>query len=148
MSPRGCRVVTERPLAVGALVRLTLSAERLAEPLVLAGQVVWAEPGRPARAGISFAGTGTMRPTPEEWVRSLESVERPLLEILVAPPEPHDADPAALSRRLGDRAEELLGAGQPRFAALLARRALALAPGDARLEALLARAGAPEGEER
>ncbi len=156
VSSRGCRIVTPRPQTVGTLVRLTLSSDRLGEPLIVTGQVVWIARGKPARAGISFTGSPTDAPGPGPWVRSLAAAElgraadaapgvtvvlppAPELDIVVAPPEPHDATPEALAARLADRAEELLDAGHPEQASMILRRALAFAPADARIAALLAR---------
>lgn len=157
ISTRGCRIVSPRPQKVGTLVALTFSSDRLGEELVLAGQVVWSDPGPPARMGIAFTGGGAQAPGPGAWVSTLEAVQLgldtaapgvtvvptpavPELDVLVAPPEPEDASPAVLARRLGDRAEQLLDGAQPRAAELLLRRALVFAPGDPQLEALLARA--------
>jgi hypothetical protein len=159
ISRGGCLIVTPRPLAVGTLVRLTLSAERIGEPLVVTGQVAWVENGRPARAGIAFAGSSTDAPGPAAWVQSLAAAEvgrvhdaapgvsvalpsAPELDMVVAPPEPEDASPTALASRLAGRAEELLRSGHARPAEVLLRRALAIAPGDPRLELLLADAAA------
>jgi hypothetical protein len=174
MSSRGCRIVSQRAQKVGALVMLTFTSDRLGEPLVLAGQVVWVQQGPPARAGVAFTGTGPDEPGPRAWVSTLEAVQLgldsaapgvtllperapdlgpadaqpvPDLEVLVAPPEPEDASPEVLAQRLGDRAEQLMAEGQPRAAELLLRRALVFAPGDARLEGLLGRAGGADGEE-
>lgn len=159
VSQRGCRIVTPRPQTVGRLVRLTLSSDRLGEPLVVTGQVVWVSPGRPARAGISFTGSPTDAPGPGPWMKSLAAAElgraqdaapgvtvvlpaAAELDVLIAPPEPEDAAPEALAARLADRAEELLDADRPGEAAMILRRALAFAPGDARIASLLARAAA------
>jgi hypothetical protein len=175
LSTRGCRIVSQRAQKVGALVMLTFTSDRLGEPLVLAGQVVWVQPGPPARAGIAFTGTGPDEPGPRAWVSTLEAVQLgldsaapgvtllpqpsphpetsgaphvPDLEVLVAPPEPEDASPEVLAQRLGDRAEQLVAEGQSRAAEILLRRALVFAPGDGRLEALLARCGGtPEAKE-
>lgn len=151
VSPRGCRIVTPRRQTVGALVRLTVVAERLVEPLLVSGQVVWVTAGPPARAGISFTGSPSDAPGAGAWVRSLEAarggrdadeapgvhVIRDALDIVVAPPEPHDASPDALARRLAERGEELVRGGQRAAGEVLLRRALAFAPGDARILALL-----------
>jgi hypothetical protein len=152
ISARGCRIVTPRPLAVGTLVRLTLTDDRLEAPLIVAGQVVWSEGDRPVRAGISFTGSPQGVPGPTPWVQSLEAAETgrtraapdvplaagPVLDVVIAPPEPVDASPAVLARRLSERAQALLEAGQPGPAEVLLRRALAHAPDDARIRALLA----------
>lgn len=163
LSPRGCRIVTPRRQTVGTLVRLTVLADRLVEPLLVSGQVVWVEPGPPARAGISFTGSPADAPGAGAWVRSLEAAaagrpadaspsvhllpEAAALEIVVAPPEPEDASPDALARRLADRGEELVRAGQRAAGEVLLRRALAFAPDDARVLALLAGEGPPPARE-
>jgi hypothetical protein len=154
VSPRGCRIATQRRHSVGTLVRLTLVAEQLGEPLIVSGQIVWVAEGAPARAGVTFTGSPSGVPGAGAWVRSLEAaaagragdaapgvtvLSRPpqRLDVVVAPPEPHDASPAALARRLAERGEELLRAGQRGAAEVLLRRALALAPDDARVLDLL-----------
>jgi len=151
ISPRGCRIVTPRPLAVGTLVRLTLTDDRLEPPLIVTGQVVWSEGDRPERAGISFTGSPQGVPGAGPWVQSLESAETgrrtpapdvplsraPPLDVVIAPPEPEDANPAVLAQRLAERAKALLAAGEAGPAEVLLRRALAHAPDDARIRALL-----------
>lgn len=154
VSPRGCRIVTPRRQSVGTLVRLTVIADRLVEPLLVSGQIVWVEDGPPARAGISFTGSPSDAPGAGAWVRSLEAAssgrdadaspsvhllrdEEATLEIVVAPPEPHDASPDQLARRLAERGEELLRLGQRAAGEVLLRRALAFAPHDVRIHALL-----------
>ena len=59
------------------------------------------------------------------------------LDIVVGPPEPHDDSPANLAQRLADRGEELVRGGQRAAGEVLLRRALALAPDDARILGLL-----------
>jgi hypothetical protein len=153
VSPRGCRIVAPRRQTIGTLVRLTLVADRLLEPLLVSGQVVWVKDGPPPQAGISFMGSPSDGPGAGAWVRTLEasatgreSDAAPSvhlvpydagLEIVVAPPEPHDASPDALARRLADRGEELIRSGQRAAGEVLLRRALAFAPDDARILALL-----------
>jgi hypothetical protein len=154
VSPRGCRIVTTRRHSVGTLVRLTLVADQLGEPLIVSGQIVWVQDGPPPRAGISFTGSPSDVPGAGPWVRSLEAAaagrsgdaapgitllpgsEAPL-DIVIAPPEPHDASPAALAQRMADRGEELVRSGQRAAGEVLLRRALAFAPDDARILALL-----------
>ena len=151
ISARGCRIVTPRPLAVGTLVRLTILDERLEAPLIVTGQVVWAAGERPERAGILFAGSPLGGPGAGPWVQSLEAAKTgltaaspdvpvaagPPLDVVVDPPEPEDTSPAALAQRLADRAQALADAGQAGAAEALLRRALALAPEDGRIRALL-----------
>jgi hypothetical protein len=153
VSPRGCRIVMPRRQTVGTLVRLTVVADRLVEPLLVSGQIVWVQDGAPARAGISFTGSPSDAPGAGAWVRSLEAAaagrdgeaspavhlvrDDLALDIVVAPPEPQDASPDALARRLADRGEELVRSGQRAAGEVLLRRALAFAPDDARILALL-----------
>jgi hypothetical protein len=151
VSPRGCRIVAPRRQTIGTLVRLTVTTDELVEPLLVSGQIVWVEEGPPARAGISFTGSPSDAPGAGAWVRSLEAAAtgrdgdasptvhlvREQLDILVAPPEPQDASPDALAQRLADRGEELVRAGQRAAGEMLLRRALAFAPDDARIHALL-----------
>lgn len=141
MGPRGCRIVTARPLTVGALVALTLESERVPEPLEVAGQIVWARAERPARAGVSFAGRpGALAPS--DWfdaVVAAQAAPRPPVivpDIVIVVEAPVKA-PAPLVDRLRLRAEELLGGGERAAAEVLLRRILALAPGDAAVEAAL-----------
>jgi hypothetical protein len=161
VSPRGCRIVTPRRQTVGTLVRLTVVADALVEPLLVSGQVVWVQDGPPARAGISFTGSPSDAPGAGAWVRSLEAVaagrdgdaapgvhvlrEPFTLDIVVAPPEPQDASPDSLARRLADRGEELVRAGQRAAGEVLLRRALAFAPADAHILALLGEDAPPPG---
>lgn len=158
VGPRGCRIVTRRPQTVGALVGLTVESDSLREKLEVTGQVVWAVRDRTSRAGISFAGSAS-RPGatgPGAWFAALalaagavEAVGGP--EALVPSPdgfdvpsdeEPPPGPPSELARRLADRAGELLDAGAGGAATVILRRAAALAPGDAAVAAMLARATA------
>lgn len=155
VSSRGCRIVTPRRQKVGTLVRLTLVADQLDEPLIVSGQIVWVDAGSPPRAGISFTGSPTGVPGAAPWVRSLEAAEAgrahdaapgvtvlltplPGLDLVVAPPEPADATPAAVARRLAARGEQLVRGGERAAGEVLIRRALAFAPDDPEIRALLA----------
>ncbi len=152
LGPRGCRIVTPRPQTVGALVGLTLASERVAEVLEVTGQIVWTRLERPPRAGVSFAG-GTSTPgavAPAAWFEALAAAEREARsealfgkapEIVVEIEEPAAAPPS-LVERLSRRAKELFVAGERAAAEVILRRALALAPGDAVLEAALRDLGA------
>lgn len=144
VGPRGCRIVTARPQTVGALVSLTLESERVPEALEVAGQVVWARPERPSRAGISFTGSASAPASvaPSLWFEVMAAAERdartepagPEIVIVVEGPVPA---PDPLVDRLRRRAQELLGRGERAAAAVIYRRVLALAPGDAAVEAAL-----------
>jgi hypothetical protein len=144
VGPRGCRIVTSRPQTVGALVSLTLECEHVPEVLEVAGQVVWTRAQRPARAGISFAGSASAPAAlaPSAWFEIVAAAERqaqggppgPEIVIVVEGPVPA---PDPLVDRLRRRAQELLGGGRRDAAAVIFRRVLALAPGDASVEAAL-----------
>ncbi len=138
VGPRGCRIVAARAQTVGTLLRLTLSSELVPAPLEVAGQVVWACRNGTARAGISFAGAaGSPGATgPSAWFESLlaaEDLRCGGIVIAVGAPEP--AEP--LPPRLFARARELLVAGQGAAAAVIAHRALELAPDDPLIDALV-----------
>jgi PilZ domain len=144
VGPRGCRIVTSRPQTVGTLVSLTLESDRVPEALEVAGQIVWARVERPARAGISFAGSASAPAAvaPSAWYELIAAAEReaagdapgPEIVIIVEGPVPA---PDSLVDRMRRRAEELLGGGKRDAAAVIFRRALALAPGDPAVEAAL-----------
>ncbi len=158
VGPRGCRIVTERPQTVGALVELTVESDSVREKLEVTGQVVWATRDGPSLAGIRFAGSASRpgAPGPGAWFAALaaaagavEAVGGP--DALVPSPdgfdvpsdeEPPTGPPAELARRLADRAGELLDAGAGGPAAVILRRAAALAPDDAAVAAMLERATA------
>lgn len=76
VGPRGCLVLTPRGLTVGALLKLSISSERVEGPLDVAGQVVWTEKRPPFRAGVSFTGTGaTSGASPARWFEALVAAE-------------------------------------------------------------------------
>jgi PilZ domain len=143
IGPRGCRMVTSRPLAVGTLVSLTLRSPLLDEPLEVTGQVVWARIDRAAVAGISFAGGASLpgAVAPSAWFDAVVAAEGRArseaagLEIVIEIARPEALDP--LVDRLCRRARELLGGGDCAAAELIFRRALVLSPGDAAVEAAL-----------
>lgn len=74
VGPRGCLLVTRRPLTVGALLKLSIASARLESSLDVAGQVVWTDKGLPSRAGISFTG-GTAGASPTRWFDRLVLAE-------------------------------------------------------------------------
>ena len=147
LGPRGCRIVSGRPQTVGTLVGLTLASERMPEVLEVIGQIVWTRLERPARAGVSFAGSASAlgAPAPAAWFEALAAAEREARSEAIAgqPPEIEieiDEPVAALpelSDRLARRARELLLGGERAAAEVIVRRALALSPGDVALEAVL-----------
>ena len=74
IGPRGCHVVTPRSLTVGALLKLSVTSERLKTQLDVAGQVVWTAKRLPFRAGISFTGA-TSATNPAKWFEALVAAE-------------------------------------------------------------------------
>lgn len=147
LGPRGCRIVTPRPQAEGALVGLALASERVAEVLEVTGQIVWTRLERKPRAGISFVGAASRpgAPGPSAWFEAIAAVEREACSEALAGPPPEiaveigepAAAPASLVERLSRRARELHVSGERAAAEVIIRRALALAPGDASIEAAL-----------
>jgi hypothetical protein len=153
LGPRGCRIVAPRAQTVGTVVGLTIASELLTEKLEVTGQVVWSVWSRPARAGISFAGSastpGASAPSP--WFAALAAADPAAViggtgPIVLPVPEwlevriddgPGELEGPELARRLADRARELLAAGLAPRAVVLLRRAVALAPADVALAALL-----------
>lgn len=55
VGPKGCLVVSPRPLDPGAWVRLMLEADPLPEKLRVTGRVAWAVQPARVRAGVAFA---------------------------------------------------------------------------------------------
>lgn len=147
LGPRGCRIVSGRPQTVGALVGLTLASEHMPAVLEVTGQIVWTRLERPARAGISFAGGASSpgAPAPATWFEALAAAEREARSALIAGSAPEIEieieDPVAaapeLVDRIAQRARELVLDGDRAAAEVIVRRALALAPGDVALEAVL-----------
>lgn len=142
VGPRGCRLVTARPQSVGALVSLSVQAEGVSRALEVAGQIVWAQAERPARAGVSFAGGPSLPDaiSPGVWFESVRAVQQALEEAaaeIVIEVEGPIPEPATLVDRLTRRALQLLGNGDRTAAELFYRRALSLAPDDAGLVAAL-----------
>jgi hypothetical protein len=73
---RGCRIRLSRPLAPGALVRLTIERDGDAPPLDVLGQVAWARRTPPLSAGITFV-TAPRDPSgasAENWIDTLVAV--------------------------------------------------------------------------
>lgn len=50
----GCQVVSPHPVQKGEGVRLTVTNEKIAEPLEVTGRVAWVSPQAPWRVGIAF----------------------------------------------------------------------------------------------
>lgn len=74
IGPRGCHVITPRSLTVGALLKLSVTSERLKTQLDVAGQVVWTAKRLPFRAGISFTGATSVT-NPAKWFDALVAAE-------------------------------------------------------------------------
>jgi hypothetical protein len=73
---RGCRIRLSRPLAPGALVRLTIERDGEAPPLDALGQVAWARKSPPLSAGVTFV-TAPRDPSgasAENWIDTLVAV--------------------------------------------------------------------------
>ena len=157
VGPRGCQLVSPRPLEVGGAARLIIESDRVPAPLSVLGRVAWSTGLGRQRAGVAFvdrqAGVD-----PAAWLRKL-AVAQPALEaasrrvperlpvdtrLFLRPPPQHifdfSADEVALIRQLGDgvSVRELVRdgpLGEARSAravfALLERRVLTLALGEA-----------------
>lgn len=157
LSARGCQIVTPRPMQLGEVVRLSIEAPGVPEPLLVFGRVAWvADKGR-IRAGISFAerqpdgdpaawfarllaaqpgGEGTMRRLPDRLPVDTKLFLRPPPQFIFD----FGPEEAAVLREIGDGTtiQALLGtvklpAGQVTrlVFALLEQRVLTLALGEA-----------------
>lgn len=148
VGPRGCRIVGDRPHALGVLVRLTVESDDVAAPLDVAGQIVWTRAEGPARAGIWFADAASTHGAapPAAWFAALAAAQRAAdrRAARLAPAPAHAVEPPdggagrdPLAQRLLDRARELIGEGRGAPAGVILSRAAALAPGDEEIEDLL-----------
>ncbi len=100
ISRGGTFIRTERPLEVGTVVRFTIRAPRLTEPIELRGVVRWvvhaneAERGRPAGMGIAFIyrSAGEKEAVQRRLDRlMIESLGRAAFEKLMGRPAPEEA---------------------------------------------------------
>jgi hypothetical protein len=157
VGPRGCQIVSPRPLEVGGAARLIIESDRVVAPLTVTGRVAWSTGIGRQRAGVAFAERpGGVDPT--VWFKKL-LVSQPALEaglrrvpdrlpaetrLFLRPPPQHifdfSPDETALIRMLGDglTVRDVVHAGplgEARAAraifALLERRILTLSLGEA-----------------
>jgi hypothetical protein len=70
LGPRGCLIVTPRPLIAGGSVRLVIESNQIKERLDVQGRVVWATGSEPLRAGVAFSEEGQSA-DPEAWFQQL-----------------------------------------------------------------------------
>lgn len=77
VGPKGCMVLTPDPPSVGALVRLSLTSERLGAPLEAIGEIVWRSDGPTRAAGLSFIGPTprVVTASPNAWFERLLAAE-------------------------------------------------------------------------
>ncbi|HEU4386090.1 MAG TPA: PilZ domain-containing protein [Anaeromyxobacteraceae bacterium] len=175
VGPGGCLLVSPLPLEVGAWLRLAIDGGRLREKLLVAGRVAWASRVEPYRAGVAFVPMQEQGgQDPAAWFQRLVqatpgmhlllrhvpdrlSLDTPLF--LLPPPRfivDFTSEELAVVGRVhnGMTVEELLARieGEKKYEgrmifALLARRALTLAPQEAGDPAdwrpLLEQAGVP-----
>lgn len=157
VGPRGCQIVSPRPLEVGAAARLVIESGRVPGPLTVLGRVAWGVGDGRCRAGVAFSDrVGNVDPA--TWFKRLCGLHPELdaalrrvpdrlpLEtaLYLRPPPVHIFDFARdelrVLRALGDGTTvgEVLRRGQMSEAqaartifALLERRILTLAMGEA-----------------
>jgi hypothetical protein len=70
LSPRGCQLVTPRPLGVGGAARLVIQSPEVLRPLAVSGKVAWMKDQGRIRAGISFADRQS-EGDPAAWFKKL-----------------------------------------------------------------------------
>jgi hypothetical protein len=157
VGPRGCQLVSPRPLEVGGAARLIIESDRVVAPLTVLGRVAWSTGIGRQRAGVAFAERQS-GVDPTGWFKKL-LVSQPALEaglrrvpdrlpletrLFLRPPPQHifdfTPDETALIRMLGDGVtvrDVVQGGplGEARAAravfALLERRILTLSLGEA-----------------
>jgi hypothetical protein len=78
VGPRGCMLISPRPLEVGAAARLIIESERVASPLSVLGRVAWSNGNGRHHAGVAFAERQA-GVDPAGWFRKL-LVTQPGLE--------------------------------------------------------------------
>lgn len=71
LGPRGCQLLTERPVKVGDVLTLQISSALMPTPLVVLGLVAWSRPAPVGRIGIAFAGALTSSLSPQQWFARL-----------------------------------------------------------------------------
>jgi hypothetical protein len=153
VGPRGCQLVSNFPVPVGASVQLVLSTTGMAD-LSVPGTVVWASPAAPFRVGVAFAehhagatsrwfddlvSTGAARCL-ERYVRGIPA---DAVLLLGAPPRfcpDFTRDEAAILVAIGtglragelrDRFERTWGQSRHALFSLITRRLLTTSPAEA-----------------
>jgi hypothetical protein len=157
VGPRGCQLVSSRPLEIGGAARLIIESDRVMTPLTVLGRIAWSTGVGRQRAGVAFAERQASV-DPAGWFKKL-LVAQPALEaglrrvpdhlpvdtrLFLRPPPQHildfTQDEASLIKMLGDgtTVRDLvqrgpLGEAQAARAvfALLERRVLTLSLGEA-----------------
>jgi hypothetical protein len=71
LGPGGCLLVSPRPLARGAQLRLAIEGEGVRQPLSVLGRVAWAEAAVRQRAGVAFETRQPGEVRPAVWFQQL-----------------------------------------------------------------------------
>jgi len=88
IGPGGCLVVTPQPLQLGEPVMLHIESEQVAQPLRVRGRVAWVGGGDHLRAGISFTDEHlASRSDPASWFQALCEAEPGIAARLADVPE-------------------------------------------------------------
>jgi PilZ domain len=88
IGPGGCLVVTPLPLQLGEPVMLHIESEQVAQPLRVRGRVAWVGGGDHLRAGISFTDERlASRSDPASWFQALCEAEPRIAARLADVPE-------------------------------------------------------------
>jgi len=157
VGPRGCQIVSQRPLEAGGVARLIIESARVATPLSVVGRIAWTAGEGRHRAGVAYAERQS-GVDPASWFKKL-LVTQPAMEgvirrvperltcdtkLFLRPPPQHifdfSPDEVRVLKLLGDGTSvgSLLARGplaEPEAArvifALLERRVLTLSLGEA-----------------
>ncbi len=78
VGPRGCQLVSARPLEVGGVARLIIESARVASPLSVVGRIAWVVGDGRHRAGVAYAERQS-GVDPASWFRKL-LVTQPAME--------------------------------------------------------------------
>lgn len=155
LGPRGCQLVTPRLAAPGRELSLTIRCQAIGREIKVTGRVVWSRAVAPSRLGVEFHPGRTdagwfeqlLAASPEAARRVRQSPDRlPRTARLHLGDPPRlladfTAEEVAVLKRVGrgltvDELSRAMGSAFPRVRgavfALLARRMLVLAPGEAR----------------
>jgi hypothetical protein len=71
LGPRGCQLLTDRPVKVGDVLTLQISSALMPTPLVVLGLVAWSRPAPVGRIGMAFTGALTSSLSPQQWFARL-----------------------------------------------------------------------------